>query len=79
MDLREIDSLEVLGHSFDRIRLDKTYDFWTAQYAIDGVLRQAMIIPHEDVVTLGLRPGTPEFEIFMESQCLSAPVEVRCG
>lgn len=79
LDLRLLDSLEVRGHSFERIRLDKPYDFWVARYAIDGVLREEMIIPHEDVVKLGLKQGTPEFEAFMQAQCLSAPVEVKCG
>lgn len=79
MDLCELDELEIRSHTFEQCHLEKVYDWWEAQFAIDGQLRQKTIIPHQHVVDRGLRSGTEAFENFIKAQCIGSPLETRHG
>ena len=69
MNLGEIDQLETQGHTFHRVHLQKKYDFWECQFAVDGVLRQGWIEPHSNVADL----SDEQFLTYLHAQALGQP------
>jgi hypothetical protein len=78
VELSELDQLEISGHSFDIITLEKRYDFWFCDMAVDGVHHMPFHERHEDIVNRGIRPYSQEFEVHMKAQAMMSPPCSRC-
>ena len=66
----DLDSLELSGHSFGRLHLDKRFDCYFCDMEVDGH-DVSWIEPVENVLHLGF--GTEQFENYMKAQALGAP------
>lgn len=48
-DLDSLNRLEIAGHRFELIRLEKVGEYWLVQFAIDGKKRDPFHEPHSNV------------------------------
>ena len=48
----ELNQLEIAGHRFELIRLEKSGDNWLVQFAIDGRKYPAFYEPHSNVAKM---------------------------
>jgi hypothetical protein len=69
-DLGELDSLEIVGHTFEIIHLAKVNDYWCVQMAVDGIPHEMFYEPAANVDGM----TSNEFETYMKAQALGAPV-----
>lgn len=71
MDLREIDAIETVGHSFIIHDIIPMFDYYKCDVVVDGVPREIWYEPIENCHHLGY--GSPEFERYICAQSLGRP------
>lgn len=65
--LKNVEAMEISGHSFDILKLEKQGENWLAAFAVDGELAPPFYEPHQNVADL----KSEEFLIHMKSQALA--------
>lgn len=58
---------ELQGHTFERVKLQKTGEHWLAQFAVDGKLYPPFFEPHHNVLDM----NDDQFQDHMKSQALT--------
>lgn len=70
-----LESLELEGHTFELLQMDKQGENWLARFAVDGVPYPPFYEPHVNVIEM----PSDQFMIHMKAQALTMVQAVEQG